>query len=35
LRWFVKVTKSYWSGLFHCYTSADIPRTSTKRVFGP
>jgi hypothetical protein len=28
VRWFVKVTKSYWPGLFHCYTSADIPRTN-------
>src|SRR5947209_9798837 len=26
LRWFVKVTRSYWSGLFHCYESSDIPR---------
>jgi hypothetical protein len=28
LRRFVKVTKSYWSGLFPCYTSSDIPRTN-------
>jgi hypothetical protein len=28
LRWFVKVTRSYWSGLFHCYGSSDIPRTN-------
>jgi hypothetical protein len=36
LRWFVKVTKSYWSGLFHCYTSADIPRTNNdlEHLFG-
>jgi hypothetical protein len=36
LRWFVKVTRSYWSGLFHCYTSADIPRTNNdlEHLFG-
>jgi hypothetical protein len=36
LRWFVKVTKSYWSGLFHCYTSSDIPRTNNdlEHLFG-
>jgi hypothetical protein len=36
LRWFVKVTKSYWSGLFHCYGSADIPRTNNdlEHLFG-
>jgi hypothetical protein len=36
LRWFVKVTKSYWSGLFHCYTSPDIPRTNNdlEHLFG-
>jgi hypothetical protein len=36
LRWFVKVTKSYWGGLFHCYTSADIPRTNNdlEHLFG-
>ena len=36
LRWFVKVTKSYWSGLFRCYTSSDIPRTNDdlERLFG-
>jgi hypothetical protein len=25
---FVKVTKSYWAGLFRCYESIDIPRTN-------
>jgi hypothetical protein len=36
LRRFVKVTKSYWSGLFHCYTSSDIPRTNNdlEHLFG-
>jgi hypothetical protein len=36
LRGFVKVTRSYWSGLFHCYTSADIPRTNNdlEHLFG-
>jgi hypothetical protein len=36
LRWFVKVTRSYWSGLFHCYDSADIPRTNNdlEHLFG-
>lgn len=36
LRWFVKVTKSYWSGLFHCYESSDIPRTNNdlEHLFG-
>jgi hypothetical protein len=36
LRRFVKVTRSYWSGLFHCYTSADIPRTNNdlEHLFG-
>jgi hypothetical protein len=36
LRWFVKVTKSYWGGLFHCYTSSDIPRTNNdlEHLFG-
>jgi hypothetical protein len=28
LRHFVKVTRSYWSGLLHCYASSDIPRTN-------
>jgi len=36
LRWFVKVTKSYWGGLFRCYDSADIPRTNNdlEHLFG-
>ena len=36
LRWFVKVTRSYWSGLFHCYDSADLPRTNNdlEHLFG-
>lgn len=36
LRRFVKVTKSYWGGLFHCYTSPDIPRTNNdlEHLFG-
>lgn len=36
LRWFVKVTRSYWAGLFHCYSSADIPRTNNdlEHLFG-
>ena len=36
LRWFLKVTKSYRSGLFHCYTSSDIPRTNNdlEHLFG-
>jgi hypothetical protein len=36
LRWFVKVTRSYWSGLFACYDSADIPRTNNdlEHLFG-
>jgi len=25
---FVKVTRSYWLGLFHCYEVADLPRTN-------
>jgi hypothetical protein len=28
LRQFLKVTKSYWPGLFRCYDSADVPRTN-------
>ena len=27
LKQFLKVTKSYWPGLFRCYESADVPRT--------
>jgi hypothetical protein len=36
LRHFVKVTKSYWRGLFCCYQSADIPRTNNdlEHLFG-
>jgi hypothetical protein len=36
LRWFVKVTRSYWPGLFRCYDSADIPRTNNdlEHLFG-
>jgi hypothetical protein len=36
LRWFVKVTRNFWSGLFHCYTSSDIPRTNNdlEHLFG-
>jgi hypothetical protein len=36
LRWFVKVTRSYWPGLFHCYSSAEIPRTNNdlEHLFG-
>ena len=35
-RHFVKVTKSYWPGLFACYGSADIPRTNNdlEHLFG-
>jgi hypothetical protein len=36
LRHFVKVTKSYWPGLFRCYESADLPRTNNdlEHLFG-
>jgi len=36
LRWFVKVTRSYWGGLFACYDSADLPRTNNdlEHLFG-
>jgi hypothetical protein len=36
LRRFVKVTRSYWAGLFPCSTSADIPRTNNdlEHLFG-
>ena len=27
---FLKVTESYWSGLFHCYDVADLPRTNNE-----
>jgi hypothetical protein len=29
LKQFLKVTESYWPGLFPCYESADLPRTNT------
>lgn len=25
---FVKVSRSYWPGLFHCYDDSDVPRTN-------
>jgi hypothetical protein len=33
---FVKVTRSYWPGLFHCYAVADLPRTNNalEQLFG-
>lgn len=33
---FLKVTKSYWPGLFHCYAVPDLPRTNNdlEQVFG-
>jgi Transposase, Mutator family len=36
LHHFVKVTKSYWPGLFRCYASTDIPRTNNdlEHLFG-
>lgn len=36
LRHFVKVTKSYWPGLFRCYASKDLPRTNNdlEHLFG-
>jgi hypothetical protein len=36
LRHFVKVTKSYRPGLFHCYAAADLPRTNNdlEHLFG-
>jgi hypothetical protein len=36
LRHFVKVTKSYWPGLFPCYGSKDLPRTNNdlEHLFG-
>ena len=27
---FLKVTRSYWPGLFHCYRLADVPRTNNE-----
>jgi hypothetical protein len=36
LRHFLKVSKSYWGGLFGCYGSADLPRTNNdlEHAFG-
>ncbi|HMB07214.1 MAG TPA: ISNCY family transposase [Isosphaeraceae bacterium] len=36
LRHFLKVTKSYWPGLFRCYDSPDLPRTNNdlEHAFG-
>src|SRR5512135_1061000 len=36
LRHFLKVTKSYWPGLFGCYQSSDLPRTNNdlEHAFG-
>jgi hypothetical protein len=36
LRQFLKVTQSYWPGLFGCYESADLPRTNNdlEHAFG-
>jgi hypothetical protein len=36
LRHFVKVTRSYWPGLFACYAVADLPRTNNglEQFFG-
>ncbi len=36
LQHFVKVTKSYWPGLFRCYASKDLPRTNNdlEHLFG-
>ena len=33
---FVKVSRSYWPGLFHCYDTAGLPRTNNdlERAFG-
>jgi hypothetical protein len=33
---FAKVTRSYWSGLFHCYDVEDLPRTDNdlEQLFG-
>lgn len=33
---FLKVTSSYWSGLFHCYQVKDLPRTNNdlEHLFG-
>jgi hypothetical protein len=36
VRHFVKVTRSYWPGLFHCYDVPDLPRTNNdlEQFFG-
>jgi hypothetical protein len=36
LRHFVRVTKSWWKGLFTCYQSAELPRTNNdlEHLFG-
>jgi hypothetical protein len=36
LRHFVKVTRSYWAGLFYCYQAQDVPRTNNdlEQLFG-
>lgn len=36
LKQFLKVTRSYWPGLFRCYESADVPRTNNdlEQTFG-
>ncbi len=36
LRHFLKVTRSYWPGLFHCYDVPDLPRTNhgLEQLFG-
>ncbi|MCC5661741.1 hypothetical protein LC608_33320 [Nostoc sp. XA010] len=33
---FLKITRSYWSGLFHCYEAKGLPRTNNdlEQVFG-
>ena len=33
---FLKITRSYWPGLFHCYDLADLPRTNNdlEQLFG-
>jgi hypothetical protein len=36
VRHFIKVSRSYWPGLFHCYCVADLPRTNNdlEQFFG-
>lgn len=36
LQHFLKVTRSYWPGLFHCYDVPDLPRTNNglEQLFG-